>query len=174
MRRTLASLAAAATLIAAAHAETKDVREYKDEARGFSMRLPDGWTDPKGGMMTTSADGSVRCNVTAQPTPKTADMTQDQVNASMQAYTADIWEQRFFTGGAKGVVTDSGITRLDLHDAPWARGTVEYPRSPLAKFGVILVPAPGKLVSVTCTGEPAAYDKNLHGVTTILNWIRPL
>lgn len=171
MLRFAAFAGAAALLAAAAHAEPRD---YADAARGFSMKVPEGWSDPAGGLVVTSADGAVRCTVTAQPVPQTAGKTQDQVNAAMQVYTADIWNRQFFAGGATGTVDHSGITRMEQYDAPWARGTITYPGSPTAKFGVLLIQAPGKLASVTCTGEPLAYDANLSGVTTVLNWLRPL
>lgn len=171
-RRCLVALAA--VLVMTGAAVSREGKLYQDAARGFQTLIPDGWSDPAGGLVTTSADGSVRCTITAQPAPRTASMTQDEVNTSMGVYTADIWKQQFFTGGATGVVTDSGITRLEQFDAPWARGTITYPGNPTAKFGVLLIAAPGKLASVTCTGEPFAYDKNLVGLTTVLNYLRPL
>ncbi len=159
---------------AAAFAANAEPRDYADPARGFSMKIPEGWSDLAGGMATTSADGSVRCAITATPTPQTASRSQDQVNAGMQAYTADIWKQQFFANGATGTVENAGITRMEQFDAPWARGFITYPGNPTAKFGVLVIAAPGRLASVTCTGEPAAYDANLGGVTTVLNWLRPL
>jgi hypothetical protein len=166
------ALAAACVLAGAAAA--KDAVLYEDRARGFSTMIPEGWSDPAGGVSTSSADGSVSCTITAMPTPRTATLTQDEVNASMSVYTSDVWKQQFFTGGASGAITDSGITRLEQYDAPWARGTITYPGSAFAKFGVLMVAAPGKLASVTCTGEPTAYDTNLRGLTTVLNYLRPL
>lgn len=148
-------------------------RDFADPAAGYAMKLPEGWSEPAGGV-TLSGDGSVRCAVTAQPVPQTATMTQDQVNASMQAYTAEVWAGRFFTGGVTGTIDHSGITRMEQYDAPWARGRMNYPNGAVAKFGVIMLSAPGKLASVTCAAEPAAYDGNLAGITTILNWLRPL
>lgn len=172
---TIRSLAAVALGVALAlPALAREGQLYEDRTRGFSTVIPPGWTDPAGGLVTTSADGSVRCTITAQPVPQTASMTQDEVNASMSVYTADIWNRQFFVGGATGAVSESGITRLEQYDAPWARGTITYPNSPTAKFGVLLISAPGKLASVTCTGEPFAYDKNLYGLTTVLNYLRPL
>lgn len=167
-------VAAAIALAAVTSAAAKDAVLYEDKARGFSTMIPAGWSDPAGGLFTSSADGSVRCTITAMPVPRTATLTQDEVNASMNVYTSDVWKQQFFTGGAVGAVTDSGITRLEQYDAPWARGTITYPGTAFAKFGVLLVAAPGKLASVTCTGEPTAYDTNLRGLTTVLNYLRPL
>lgn len=156
---------------AAMAAEPKD---YADPERGFSMKVPDGWTGPAGGLAVTSADGGVRCTITARKVPQTADKTQEQVNAAMQAYTADLWKGQFFTGGANGTIEKSGVTRMEQYDAPWARGTITYPGSASAKFGVLLIQAPGRLASITCTGQPLAYDANFTGVTTAINWLRPL
>ena len=170
-RLAVAALAASVLAVPAAAAEG---RLYQDRARGFSTMIPDGWSDPSGGLTTSSPDGSVSCTITAQPVSATASMSQDAINASMQVYTAAVWQGQFFRGGAEGVIETSGITRLEQFDAPWARGTITYPGRPLAKFGVLLVQAPGKLASVTCTGEPFAYDKNLRGLSTVLNYLRPL
>ncbi|BCW87462.1 hypothetical protein sos41_05910 [Alphaproteobacteria bacterium SO-S41] len=147
---------------------------YEDRTHGFSTMIPDGWSNPAGGLVTSSADGSVRCSITAMPVKQTAGMTQDEVNAAMGVYTSDIWKTQFFTGGATGEITDSGITKLEQYDAPWARGTIIYPGTAFAKFGVLMVQAPGKLATVTCTGEPTSYDTNLRGLTTVLNYLRPL
>lgn len=166
------ALSAAALNLSAAAKEGATL--YEDRTHGFSTLIPDGWSNPAGGLVTTSADGSVRCSITAMPVPRTSSMTQDEVNAAMGVYTADIWKTQFFTGGATGTITDSGITRLEQFDAPWARGNITYPGSAYAKFGVLMVQAPGKLASVTCTGEPSAYDTNLRGLTTVLNYLRPL
>lgn len=163
-------LAAALTSPTAAAAP----QPYRDEARGFAMVIPDGWSDPKGGAMTESGDHAVRCTVTAQPAKQTAGMTQEDVNAMVsRSYTKDVWEHQFFTGGATGAITESGITKMEQYDAPWARGTVTYTGSNLAKFGTILLMAPGKIASVTCVGEPAGFDANFSGITTILNYLRP-
>jgi hypothetical protein len=174
---TVSRLAAATLAIAAALAApaiAAEGRLYQDQARGFSTLIPEGWSDPSGGLTTSSPDGSVSCTITAQPVSATASMSQDAVNASMQVYTAEVWRDQFFRGGAEGVIETSGITRLEQFDAPWARGTITYPGHQLAKFGVLLVQAPGKLASVTCTGEPIAYEKNLRGLSTVLNYLRPL
>ena len=149
-------------------------RPHADAARGFAMQIPEGWSDLDAAFSTVSPDGGVRCIVTARDAPQTAAFTQDQVNAAMQAYTAEIWKSRFFTGGVTGEIAQAGITKMEQFDAPWARGRLDYPGGATAKFGVILLGAPGRIVSVTCTASPAAYDVNLAGITTILNWLRPL
>ena len=173
VRSFTALFAATIALLAGANAK-EGATLYEDRTHGFSTLIPDGWSNPAGGLVTTSGDGSVRCSITAMPVPRTSGMTQDEVNAAMAVYTADIWKTQFFTGGATGTITDSGITRLEQFDAPWARGNITYPGSAYAKFGVLMVQSPGKLASVTCTGEPSAYDTNLRGLTTVLNYLRPL
>ena len=172
-RFALAAIAALVVVVPAATAKD-GATLYEDRAHGFSTMIPDGWSDPAGGLATSSADGSVRCSITAMPVKQTAGMTQDQVNAAMSVYTADVWNGQFFTGGATGTITDFGITKLEQYDAPWARGTIIYPGTAFAKFGVLMVQAPGKLATVTCTGEPTSYDTNLRGLTTVLNYLRPL
>lgn len=169
-RIVIAALLAAGLNTPAAAAEARDIA---DPAAGYAMKLPAGWSEPSGGV-TTSADGSVRCTMTGQDVPQSAALTQDQVNASMQAYSAEVWKSRFFTGGITGTIEHSGITRMEQYDAPWARGRLSYPNGAEAKFGVILLSAPGKLATVTCTATPAAYDAHLGEVTTVLNWLRPL
>lgn len=156
-----------------ASASAAEPRDIADPAAGYAMKLPAGWSEPAGGV-TTSADGSVRCTMTGQAVPQSAALTQDQVNASMQAYNAEVWKSRFFTGGITGTIEHSGITKMEQYDAPWARGRLNYPNGAVAKFGVILLSAPGKLATVTCTATPAAYDAHLGEVTTVLNWLRPL
>ncbi|MFT3810733.1 MAG: hypothetical protein QM698_12510 [Micropepsaceae bacterium] len=168
--RIAVALFLAAAVIWPAQAE---MRDFADPAAGFSLKLPEAWTDPAGGV-TTSADGSVRCTATGQPVPQTAAMTQEQVNATMQAYTADIWKSRFLTGGVTGSIDHSGITKMEQYDAPWARERLNYPNGAAAKFGVIMLSAPGKLASLTCLADPAAYDSHLADITNLLNWLRPL
>lgn len=170
MIRTL-SIAAALLITPALAAEPRDVT---DPAHGFSMKIPDGWSGLDAGLSTTSPGGGVRCTITAQAVPQTTAQTQDQVNASMQAYTADIWRSRFFTGGITGAIENAGITKMEQFDAPWARGRLNYPGGAVAKFGVLMIAAPGRLASVTCTASPSVYDENLAGITTVLNWLRPL
>jgi hypothetical protein len=173
--KTIRSFVIAATtaliLGAPARAEPSD---YADPARGYSMKVPEGWSSPAAGGVTTSADGAVQCTVTTQAVPQTATQSQEQVNAAMQAYTPDIWRQRFFTGGVTGTVETAGITKMEQFDAPWARGRMAYPNGVEVKFGVLLISAPGRLATVTCLSDPGAYDKNLAGITTVLNWLRPL
>ena len=170
MMRATATLLVAAALGFAAQA---GMRDFADPAAGYALKLPDGWSEPAGGV-TTSADGSVRCTATAQAVTQTVTMTQDQVNGTMQAYTADIWKARFLTGGITGSIDHSGITKMEQYDAPWARGRLTYPNGAVAKFGVIMLAAPGKLASLTCSADPAAYDSHLADITNLLNWIRPL
>lgn len=168
------ALSLAAALLSAAPALAAETRDVADAAHGFSLKIPGGWSDLDAGLSTSSPDGGVRCTIAAQAVPQSAAMTQEQVNATMQAYTADIWKARFFTGGVTGQIENSGITRMEQYDAPWARGRLNYPNGATAKFGVIMLSAPGKMASVTCTATPAAYDDNLAGITTVLNWLRPL
>lgn len=170
MLRIAALLVFTAALTITAHAGTRD---YRDPVAGYSLKLPDGWTDPAGGI-TTSPDTSVRCTITAQHTPQTAAMTQEQVNTAMQAYTVDVWRTRFFTAGITGSIDHSGITKMEQYDAPWARGRLSYPNGAAAKFGVIMLSAPGRLTSITCSADPAAYDNHLADITNLLNWLRPL
>lgn len=156
-------------------AQAADPRPYRDDARGFTMMIPDGWSDMNGGVMTESPDHAVRCTITAQPNGQTAAMTQDDVNAMVsRAYTKEVWERQFFVGGATGTIAESGITRLEQFDAPWARGMVTYPGSAPAKFGTILLMAPGRIASASCIGDPASYTANFAGITAILNFLRPI
>ncbi len=171
MKRLAVLTIAMAAALATAAAQPRD---HADAARGFSMKVPEGWSGPDASLAVASPDGAVRCTITAQPVPQTAAHTQDQVNASMKAYTADIWKSRFLTGGVTGAIEHSGITRMEQYDAPWARGRLNYPNGATARFGVLMIAAPGKLASVTCTGEPHVYDANIAGITTVLNWLRPL
>lgn len=168
--RAATTLFIAAALTFAANA---DMRDFADPAAGYALKLPDGWTDPVGGV-TTSGDGSVRCTATGQAVAQTAAMTQEQVNATMQAYTADVWKTRFLTGGVTGSIDHSGITKMEQYDAPWARGRLNYPNGANAKFGVIMLSAPGKMATLTCSADPAAYDSHLADITNLLNWLRPL
>ena len=162
--------AAAVTSVQAA-----DPTPYRDGARGFQTMIPEGWSDFAGGTTTYSPDRSVSCTITVSPNPRTADMSQDQVNATLVVYTADVWRKQFFTGGAIGSVDQAGITRLEAFDAPWAKGRITYPGRAPAKFTVLMVQGPGRIVSGTCTGEPSGYDKheNLYGVGKVLNYLRP-
>lgn len=167
---------AGALLLAAAltvSASAGEMRDFADPAAGFSLKLPTGWTDPVAGV-TTSADGSVRCTATGQAVPQTASMTQEQVNVTMQAYTAEVWKTRFLTGGVTGSIDHSGITKMEEYDAPWARGRLNYPNGAAAKFGVIMLSAPGRMATLTCSADPAAYDSHLADITNLLNWLRPL
>lgn len=164
-------LAAVAATPVFAHASTP----YRDETRGFSIAVPDGWSAFDGGMMTTSPDDKIRCTVSVRDNPATAGQTQDQVNTDAAAtYTPTFWERQFFVGGASGDIDDSGVATFDAHQAPWAKGTVKYSHSALANFEIVMVPAPGKVATVTCVGEPAPYAANQAGATIVINSLRPL
>ena len=152
-----------------------DAQPYRDETRGFSITVPDGWSSFEGGMMTTSPDAKVRCTVAASANPATVGQLQEQINTDAAAtYTPLFWDRQFFVGGASGAIEDSGVASYDAHQAPWAKGTVEYPNAALANFEIVMVPSPGKVTTVTCVGEPDPYAANQAGVTTIINSIRPL
>lgn len=173
MRPWLSALTVAVMLCSAAAADPKP---YSDPARGFSTMIPEGWSDFAGGTTTYSADRSVSCTITVTPHPASAQMSQADINLSLQAYTADVWRAQFFQGGATGTIEQAGITKLDAFDAPYAKGQITYPGRALAKFTVLLVQGPGKIVSGTCTGEPSGYNKheNIYGVGKVLNYMRPL
>ena len=108
-----------------------------------------------------------------QPGANALDVSK-QVNATMQAYTAEVWRSRFLAGGVTGSIDHSGITKMEQYDAPWARGRLNYPNGAAAKFGVIMLAAPGRLASITCSADPTAYDDHLADITNLLNWLRPL
>ena len=170
-------LAAAAALSAALFATpalAAEARMYRDEARGFTTMIPEGWTDPAGSATTFSPDGAVSCTISVLPNPRTLGKDQADINASLSVYTNEVWKTQFFTGGATGQIDTSGITKLEQFDAPWARGTITYPGRALAKFGVLMIHSPGKVASVTCTGEPPSYDKHVAGIGWVLNYLRPL
>lgn len=173
MRPWLYALTATVMLCSPAVADPKP---HSDPARGFSTLIPEGWSDFAGGTTTYSADRSVSCTITVTPNPQTAGMQQDDINRMLQVYTAEVWRAQFFQGGATGTIVQTGITRLDGFDAPWAKGQITYPGRALAKFTALLVQGPGKIVSGTCTGEPSGYDKheNIYGVGKVLNYMRPL
>jgi hypothetical protein len=163
---------AAAVAVPYASAEAKP---YRDAERGFTIAVPEGWSAFDGGLMTTSPDSKVRCTVAVSPNAATSGLPQDQVNADAAAtYTPIFWERQFFVGGASGAIDDSGVATFDAFQAPWAKGTVEYPRSALANFEIVMVPAPGKVATVTCVGEPEPYAANQAGVTAVINSLRPL
>lgn len=174
MRLICAALIASAILFPCAQAA--DPKPYSDAARGFSTVIPEGWADFAGGVTTYSTDRSVSCTITVTPNPRTANLAQSDINASLMAYTADVWKQQFFQGGTTGTIELSGITQLDGYDAPWAKGDITYPGHKPAKFTVLMVQAPGTIVSGTCTGEPQGYLKheNIYGVGKVLNYLRPL
>lgn len=170
MRFTPTLAIAAALLAGAAVAEPRD---FTDPAGGYTMKIPEGWSDVTNGQ-TLSADGAVQCTMTAQAVARTAAMTQDQVNTAMQAYTAEVWRTQFFTGGVSGSIDKSGITKMEQYDAPWARGRMAYPTGQEVTFGALVIARPGRLASVTCLSAFGAYETNLAGISTVLNWLRPL
>lgn len=174
MKLSLVLLMATALIADASAGEPKP---YRNETNGFSLLVPDGWSDPAAadGMTTVSADGSVRCSVTAQANAATKDTTQDTINAQVAAtYNGELWERQFLSNGQQGQIESSGITRIEHYDAPWAKGWLRYPNQPNARFGVILFQTPGRIVSLTCIGEMASYDKNGDDVVTVLNNLRPV
>jgi hypothetical protein len=170
------ALVCALVLAGVFDAQAADPKPYRDEARGFVTVIPDGWTDFAGGLTTFSTDKSVSCTITVSPNPRTANMTQDEVNATLMVYTSEFWRQQFFQGGVTGNIELSGTTRLEAYDAPWAKGNITYPGRAPAKFTVLMVQGPGKIVSGTCTGEPSGYLKheNLYGIGKVLNYLRPI
>jgi len=87
---------------------------------------------------------------------------------------AEVWKTRFLTGGVTGSIDHSGITKMEQYDGPWARGRLNYPNGAAAKFGVIMLSAPGRMATLTCSADPAAYDSHLADITNLLNWLRPL
>jgi len=159
-----------AVLVSPAIAEP---RIYTDPVAGYSMKIPDGWSDMTNGQ-TMSADSAVQCTVTGQHVAQTTALPQEAVNISMQAYTAEFWRQRFFASGITGSIDNVGITKMEQYDAPWARGGMAYPTGQEVKFNALMIAGPGRLVSVTCLTSPGGYDKNFPGITTVLNWLRPL
>lgn len=172
MKRRVIGLIVAASL-GAGPALAVDTRPYVNETQGYKMEIPEGWSDVVNGS-TSSPDGYVRCTISAQANPRTVNTHQDEINNSLKVYTAEVWKKQFFTGGATGVIETTGITRLEQFDAPWARGTITYPGSVTAKFGVLMIQGPGRIASVTCTGDPNTYDKRVFEVGKILNYLRPL
>ena len=174
MKLPLVLITASAVLVTGAAAG--EPKPYRNETNGFSLLVPDGWSDPAAadGMTTTSADGAVRCSVTAQADEATKNETQDAINARISAtYTGDSWERQFLGNGTEGQIESSGITRIEQWDAPWAKGWLRYPQQ-TARFGVILFQTPGRIISLTCIGETASYDKNNDDVVTVLNNLRPV
>lgn len=172
MRKAL--FAAAAAMLLSGSALAAEPVPYEDPARGFKTVIPEGWSNPAGGLMTQNAAQTITCTFTIQPNPQTASKDQETINRSLAVYTADVWKQQFFTGGTTGSIEVSGITRLEAYDAPWARGLITYPGRELNKFGVLLLAGPGKIVSGICLGEPAAYNDNIYGIGKVLNYLRPM
>jgi hypothetical protein len=159
--------------VAVAATATAEPRDVTDPVAGYSMKIPDGWSDMANGQ-TMSADGAVQCTVTGQKVAQTAALSQDDVNTTMQGYTAEFWRQRFFAGGITGSIDNVGITKMEQYEAPWARGRVAYPTGQEVKFNALMIAGPGRLVSVTCLTSPGGYDKNFPSITIVLNWLRPL
>lgn len=172
MVRRIAVLAASIALMAAATAP--EVTPYTDSVKGFTTMIPVGWSDPAGSMTTASGDQTIHCTFTVSSNPRTANMGQDEINASLAAYTADVWKQQFFTSGVTGSIEVSGITRLEAFDAPWARGMITYPGQAANKFGVLLVAGPGKIVTVTCLGDAGSYAEHVFEIGKVMNYLRPL
>ncbi len=147
---------------------------FEDAAKGYKTMIPEQWSTPGADMVTVSADQTVRCTFLVTPDASTIGMTQPDINASMAKYTADIWAQRYFTGGVTGKIEVSGITQLEGFDAPWARGTIIYPgREPL-RFNVLVVGGPGKLVTGTCMGDAVNFVDKFGEIGIVLNYLRPL
>jgi hypothetical protein len=166
------ALLAAAALCGGAAADPK---AYQDPQGRYAIQVPDGWSDPAGGMATSAADRSVTCTITATPNKATEGQTQEQVNAMVtQTYNGDVWAAQFFDANRQGEIEGSGIRRIDIYDAPWAKGWSVFRDTPKARFGVIVVQAPGRIVSATCTGEEAAYLKIQDEAAIVLNSLRPI
>lgn len=181
MHRILAAMAAlvvgaslASLAAAAAPATAPEVRPYTDTTRGFTTMIPVGWSDPAGGLTTNSTDGTIHCTFTVTSNPRTISMDQDAINQSLNAYTAEVWKQQFFSGGTTGTIEVSGIVQLEAYAAPWARGMITYPGQAASKFGVLLVASPGKILTVTCLGTVQGYTDNVFAIGKVMNYLRPL
>ena len=160
---------------AAGGAASADPRPYQDPQKRYAIQIPDGWNDPAGGMATSSADEQVTCTITAMPNKATEGQTQDQVNAMVTStYNGDVWARQFFDANRRGEIEGAGIAHIDIYDAPWAKGWSIFRDTPKARFGVIVLHAPGKIVSATCTGEEAAYLKLQDQAAVVLNSLRPV
>lgn len=170
----LARIAVVLASVALMAITAPEVTPYTDTARGFSTMIPVGWSNPAGGLSTTSADGTIQCTFSVTSNPSTAGMTQDAINQSLNAYTAEVWKQQFFQGGTTGTIEVSGIVQLEAYAAPWARGMITYPGRSTNKFGVLLVASPGKILSCTCLGTVQGYTDNVFAIGKVMNYLRPL